>query len=310
VTTLLADLDPADRPRERLLRLGPDALSDAELVALLLGSGRRGRGAVDLARDLLDAHGGLPGMSHALPDDLRDTPGVGAAKATRVVAALALARRFGTSTDRRETVRTPADVARIAGPLLGPDDHRIAVVIGDRACRLVDALVLPVGAHDRPPPVRPGLAEVLRRGGVTVALAHRHPVAAGTGAGPGGEGDPAGASVVAHGTTRALHGPEDVTAEARDPGVVPRPGRGPDEPTGVGDPVSVHPADHALGRALDAAGALCGVRLLEHLVLHGDGWVRVTDPPARTAVGRRRTSGASSVPGASKVSERGGRMIA
>ncbi len=187
--TLLADLDPARRPRERLLRQGPDALSDAELVALLLGSGRRGRGAIDVARDLLQEHGGLPGLARAVPEALTSTPGVGPAKATRVVAALALARRFGTSTDRRDTLRTPADVARVAAPLLDRvDDRRVAVLVGDRAGRLLGTTVLPSPlAHDDPFSVREVLAETLRRGGVTLALAHRHttgaPEDAGSGAG-------------------------------------------------------------------------------------------------------------------------------
>ncbi len=173
---MLADLDPDQRPRERMLRLGADALSDVELVALLLGSGRRGASALDTARDLLVAHGGLAGLAHADPPALLRSPGVGPAKATRVVAALALARRFGTSTDRRATVRTPADVARLAAPLLaGPADGRVVAVAGDRAARLLGAVVVPgASAHDEPFAVREVLAETLRRGGVTLALAHRH----------------------------------------------------------------------------------------------------------------------------------------
>lgn len=173
---MLADLDPDQRPRERMLRLGADALSDVELVALLLGSGRRGASALDTARDLLVAHGGLAGLAHEDPPALLRSPGVGPAKATRVVAALALARRFGTSTDRRATVRTPADVARLAAPLLaGPADGRVVAVAGDRAARLLGAVVVPgAAAHDEPFAVREVLAETLRRGGVTLALAHRH----------------------------------------------------------------------------------------------------------------------------------------
>lgn len=173
---MIADLEPDQRPRERMLRLGADALSDVELVALLLGSGRRGSGALETARELVAASGGLAGLAHAGPADLARIPGVGPAKATRVVAALALARRFGTSTDRRETVRTPADVARVAAPLLpGPADGRLVVVAGDRASRLLGAVVVPGAvAHATPFPVREVLAETLRRGGVTLALAHRH----------------------------------------------------------------------------------------------------------------------------------------
>jgi DNA repair protein RadC len=173
---MLADLDPSQRPRERMLRLGADALSDVELVALLLGSGRRGSSALDTARELLVARGGLAGLARADLDDLLRTPGVGPAKATRVTAALALARRFGSSSDRRETVRTPADIARLAGPLLrGPADGRVVAIAGDRASRLLGAVVVPgAAAHATPFAVREVLAETLRRGGVTVALAHRH----------------------------------------------------------------------------------------------------------------------------------------
>lgn len=194
---MLADLDPERRPRERMLRLGPDALSDAELVALLLGSGRRGSSVLDVARELLAAHGGLHGLSRAAPALLSGAagvPGVGPAKATRVVAALALARRFGTSTDRRATVRTPADVARVAGPVLsGLPPGRLAVVACDRANRVLTTLVVPgVDAHADPPPVREVLTEALRAGAVAVALAHRHP-----------DGDPAPRAADTA-TTRAL----------------------------------------------------------------------------------------------------------
>lgn len=220
---MLADLDPDQRPRERMLRLGADALSDVELVALLLGSGRRGSSALDTARDLLVAHGGLAGLAHADPPALLRSPGVGPAKATRVVAALALARRFGTSTDRRATVRTPADVARVAAPLLtGPPDDRVVAIAGDRASRVLGAVVVPAArAHADPFAVREVLAETLRRGGVTLALAHRH--------------DP-------------------------------------------GDP-EPHPTDPVAAEAVAAAAAHCGVRLLDHVVLHGDGWTSAAPAP-------------------------------
>lgn len=173
---MLADLEPDQRPRERMLRLGADALTDVELVALLLGSGRRGSSALQTARDLLDAHGGLAGLARSGTGDLLGLPGVGPAKATRVVAALALARRFGSSADRRETVRTPADVVRVAAPLLdGAPDGRLVVVAGDRASRVLGAVVVPgVDAHAEPFDARAVLAETLRRGGVTLALVHRH----------------------------------------------------------------------------------------------------------------------------------------
>lgn len=158
------------------MRLGADALSDVELVALLLGTGRRGTGVLDCAQDLLTTFGGLTGLAEQDASTLAAVPGVGPAKATRMVAALTMARRFGTSTDRRRTIRTPADVVRVAAPLLsGATDDRLVVVAGDRTCRVLGAVVVPTGrAHDPTPPVREVLAETLRRGGMTLALAHRH----------------------------------------------------------------------------------------------------------------------------------------
>ena len=213
---MLADLAPDQRPRERMLRLGADALTDVELVALLLGSGRRGSSALDTARELVVAHGGLSGLASTGAGALLGAPGVGPAKATRLVTALALARRLGTSTDRRATIRTPADLVRIATPLLhGPVDGRLVAVAGDRASRLIGAVVVPgVDAHAVPAAVRELLAETLRRGGETLALVHRHEPDA-----------------------------PDVTA-----------------------------TDRAVTAAVVEAGAHCGVRLLDHLVLTGDGW--------------------------------------
>jgi DNA repair protein RadC len=82
---------PGDRPRERLLSLGSSVLSDAELVAVLLRSGVRGKSAVDLARDLLTRYGGVTSMLEA--SDLESVKGLGPAKRAQFAAAIELARR-------------------------------------------------------------------------------------------------------------------------------------------------------------------------------------------------------------------------
>lgn len=81
-----------ERPRERLLALGHRSLSDAELIAILLGSGIRGKDAVTVARDLLQHSGGLARLL-AEPMLARSQPGIGPAKLARLTAALALASR-------------------------------------------------------------------------------------------------------------------------------------------------------------------------------------------------------------------------
>jgi len=86
---------PADRPRERLLRLGPEALSPAELLAVLLGTGTRGATAVEVAQRLLEETGGLRRLSTRTPREIAAVRGLGAARAARVVGAFALGRAVG-----------------------------------------------------------------------------------------------------------------------------------------------------------------------------------------------------------------------
>jgi DNA repair protein RadC len=90
---VIKDLPPDARPREKLLALGPAALADAELVALLLRTGLKGTGVLQLAQRLLDAFDGLGGLLQAGPDELKRVKGLGPAKRAEIAAVLELARR-------------------------------------------------------------------------------------------------------------------------------------------------------------------------------------------------------------------------
>jgi DNA repair protein RadC len=89
----LSDLPPDVRPREKLLARGPQALADAELLALLLRTGLAGRPVLQLAQDLLDAFGGWSGLLHASVADLAKVKGLGPAKRAEIAAVLEIARR-------------------------------------------------------------------------------------------------------------------------------------------------------------------------------------------------------------------------
>ena len=91
--TALLSLLPDDRPRERLSALGAESLTDAELLAVLLGTGRRGESALELAASLLTAAGGLAGLALADVADLTHVPGIGSARAAVLKAAVELGRR-------------------------------------------------------------------------------------------------------------------------------------------------------------------------------------------------------------------------
>jgi DNA repair protein RadC len=92
------DLPSEERPRERLLRLGPSALTNEELLALLLRTGIPGESALERARSLLAAYGGLPGLVQIGPEELAGARGVGVTRACAIAAAVEIARRLPTET--------------------------------------------------------------------------------------------------------------------------------------------------------------------------------------------------------------------
>ncbi len=103
----MKELSPDDRPREKLLRHSAAALGDNELVALVLGSGFRGAGALRVANELLSARGGIHGLVRSTIDDLARTAGVGSAKAAQLLAALELGPVRGRSSSSGSCCSTP-----------------------------------------------------------------------------------------------------------------------------------------------------------------------------------------------------------
>ena len=105
---------PADeRPREKLLARGAGALSDAELLAIFLGSGLPGRDAVQTARELLAAHGPLRTLLERPPAGLAKLPGLGPARACQLAAALELGNRhLAAALERGETLTDPRAAGR------------------------------------------------------------------------------------------------------------------------------------------------------------------------------------------------------
>lgn len=173
----IGEIRARDRPRERLDRLGPSALTDAELVALVLRNGSRGAGAFELAHDLL-AEQNLAGLSQLEPLELSRRTGIGVAKACSLAAAFELGRRAqqlepGPSLQ----IRDPADVAALAQRELGSSRREQTVVIVlDKRLRVLAVERLTVGTQSRCVLDAVDVMQtVLRRGGVAFAIAHNHP---------------------------------------------------------------------------------------------------------------------------------------
>jgi DNA repair protein RadC len=111
---LIRDLPLAERPRERLRALGGAALSNAELVAIILRTGTTAESALGLATRLLASHGGLGGLARASIGELSAAKGMGEAKAAQVAAALVLGRRlFALQPEDRPQVKSPQDVVNL-----------------------------------------------------------------------------------------------------------------------------------------------------------------------------------------------------
>jgi len=133
-----------DRPRERLLRLGPAALTTAELLGILLGTGRRGQSAPDVAGELVAGAGSIAGLARRPVAELARSPGVGAAKAARVAAALELGRRLQEEgRGERPRISSPADVFRWFAPRLAdlPAEEFHVLALDSQSGVLRDLLV-------------------------------------------------------------------------------------------------------------------------------------------------------------------------
>ncbi|MGO9297741.1 MAG: JAB domain-containing protein [Streptosporangiaceae bacterium] len=173
----MAAIPPHERPRERLLAQGAEALTERELLALVLRNGTKGTSALGLAAGLLADYGSLGELAAARPEELAMRPGVGHAKAAALVAAFSLSRRLNAGMGERPVLQRPGDVARIAvRELRAARRERVLVLICDAGNRLRSTAIVSEGSVDQSlMPVREILNAVLRHDGRAFALAHNHP---------------------------------------------------------------------------------------------------------------------------------------
>jgi DNA repair protein RadC len=174
---LIRELPASERPRERLLKQGSDALSEAELVAVLLSTGRKGVSAVQMATELLQETAGLAGLIALTPQMLR-RKGLGPAKAATLLAALEIAGRLAREQLReRKLLTRPAEVAHyLALRYWARDQEVVGALFLDVRRRLLSEKELFRGTLDRAVvEPREVLKEGLLRGASGVILFHTHP---------------------------------------------------------------------------------------------------------------------------------------
>ncbi len=184
------DLPAEARPREKLLARGPSALSDAELLALLLRTGIAGKGVLQMADELLQIQGnraaddpkkgfgGIAGLLNATPDDLKKVKGLGPAKRAEILAVLELARRaLAQRLQERTVLADPAAVKQFLQLNLAHRKHEVFMVCFlDAQNKLIEAEELFHGTLSQTSVYpREVVLKALHHHAAAVVLAHNHP---------------------------------------------------------------------------------------------------------------------------------------
>lgn len=174
----ITDWPAAERPREKLLNLGPSALSDAELLAIFLRIGCVGKSAVDLARELLQTYGGLRPLLEADQTDFCKGMGLGTAKYAQLQAVLEMAKRhLSASLADGDLLNSPELVRQYLKAQLRHQPHEIfAVLFLDNQHRLIAYDELFQGTIDGASVYpREVVKKALARNAAAAILAHNHP---------------------------------------------------------------------------------------------------------------------------------------
>ena len=174
----ITDWPASERPREKLLKLGATNLSDAELLALFLRVGIKGKSAVDLARDLILEFGSLTRLCGASAADFASFPGMGIAKYAQLQAVMELARRaLHEDLSNGSVFDSPDTVSNWLRLNLAPREHEVfMVLLLDARHQLIDAVELFRGTLTQTSVYpREVVKLALKANAAAVILAHNHP---------------------------------------------------------------------------------------------------------------------------------------
>jgi DNA repair protein RadC len=174
----ITDLHETERPRERLAKLGPQALTPAELIAILLRVGVPGENAVQVGQRLLKCFGGISGLHRASLEELTNQHGIGAAKAAQLKAAIELGRRLAVEAPQeRPVINSPEDAATLVRyEMSALEEEHLRVLLLDTRNHVLDTQEVYHGSVNASQ-VRVGevFKAAIRRNATAVIIVHNHP---------------------------------------------------------------------------------------------------------------------------------------
>lgn len=175
---MIRDVPEEERPRERMIRLGADVLSNAELIAILLRTGTSSESVVELGTRVLSQTGGLRGLVGITFNELTQFRGIGPAKAVQLLAGIELGRRISQMVpEERIAIRSPGDAARFVMEEMRhlTQEHFVCLFLNtknrviDKECIFIGSLNTSV-VHPREV-----FREAIRRSAAGVICIHNHP---------------------------------------------------------------------------------------------------------------------------------------
>jgi DNA repair protein RadC len=172
------DLPPAERPRERLLQLGPEALSVHELLALILGRGIRGESVMITAQQLLSRFGDLQSIAGSSIEELCQVKGIGLAKASQITAAFELGRRLESYPEKgKAIVKSPENVLNeVRSRLKGRKKEHFLTLFLDTRNQVLGVASVSVGSLDSSlAHPREVFKEAISANAASVIFVHNHP---------------------------------------------------------------------------------------------------------------------------------------
>jgi DNA repair protein RadC len=177
LSSRIQDMPYDQRPREKLAALGPAALDNAELMALFISTGMKGRSAIEIGRELIAKYGSMAALGGLPVAELSKIKGLGLAKASKLAAAFELGTRVAREQLRDVSLETPELIHNFFGPQLRHlSQEQVMVAVLDTRLRHVATTVVSVGTvNDSKAHPREILRPVITRGAYGFILLHNHP---------------------------------------------------------------------------------------------------------------------------------------